>query len=224
MTHKLSRNFQEIKDIKISSIAEKQEEEIHEIEEKLIDDEIFIKKTLELNPKDGCELLFRRYYKPLCNHAIRYVYSKEIAEDLVSDVFYKFWKNESYKNIRSSFRSYLFISVRNTSFTYLRSEFNVVERTEHSNLVASAENHNADSICIYEETLHRVKLLVDSMPPQCKKIFLLSRFESKGNKEIAKELNLSLKTIEAHMGKALGIMRKGLKDYIAFLIIYGCLQ
>lgn len=223
MAQKLSRNFQEKKNFKVPYIAESQEEHIHEIEEKQIDDEIFIKKALQLNPKDGCELLFRRYYKPLCNHAIRYVYSKEVAEDLVSDVFCKFWKNESYKNITSSFRYYLFRSVRNTAFTYLRSEFNAVEKSDNFYLAAATENLNADSICIYEETLHRVKLLVESMPPQCKKIFLLSRFESKGNKEIAKELNLSLKTIEAHMGKALGIMRKGLKDYITLIFIYWCL-
>lgn len=127
------------------------------------------------------------------------------------------------KNITSSFRSYLFRSVRNTAFTYLRSEFNTVERSEKYDMIEVTENLKADSICIYEETLARVKLLVDSMPPQCKKVFLLSRFESKGNKEIAEELNLSLKTIEAHMGKALGIMRKGLKDYITLIFIYWCL-
>ena len=220
MAQKLSLNFQEKKDFKVPYIDENQEDHVPEIEEKQIDDEIFIKKALQLNPKDGCELLFRRYYKPLCSHAIRYVYSKEIAEDLVSDVFCKFWKNESYKNITSSFRSYLFRSVRNTAFTYLRSEFNTVERSEKYDMIEVTENLKADSICIYEETLARVKLLADSMPPQCKKIFLLSRFESKGNKEIAEELNLSLKTIEAHMGKALGIMRKGLKDYIAIIFIY----
>jgi RNA polymerase sigma-70 factor (ECF subfamily) len=222
MAQKLFRNVQEKKDFKVSYIAESQEEVVHEIKENQIDDEIFIKKALQLNPKDGCELLFRRYYKPLCSHAIRYVYSKEIAEDLVSDVFCKFWKNESYKNITSSFRSYLFRSVRNTAFTYLRSEFNTVEKSEKYEMVEVTENLKADSICMYEETLARVKLLVDSMPPQCKKIFLLSRFESKGNKEIAEELNLSLKTIEAHMGKALGIMRKGLKDYITLIFIYWC--
>ena len=222
MAQKLSRNFQEKKDFKVPYIDENQEDHVPEIEEKQIDDEIFIKKALQLNPKDGCELLFRRYYKPLCSHAIRYVYSKEIAEDLVSDVFCKFWKNESYKNITSSFRSYLFRSVRNTAFTYLRSEFNTVERSEKYDMIEVTENLKADSICIYGETLARVKLLVDSMPPQCKKIFLLSRFESKGNKEIAEELNLSLKTIEAHMGKALGIMRKGLKDYITLIFIYWC--
>ncbi len=222
MAQKLSRNFQEKKDFKVPYIDENQEDHVPEIEEKQIDDEIFIKKALQLNPKDGCELLFRRYYKPLCSHAIRYVYSKEIAEDLVSDVFCKFWKNQSYKNITSSFRSYLFRSVRNTAFTYLRSEFNTVERSEKYDMIEVTENLKADSICIYEETLARVKLLVDSMPPQSKKIFLLSRFESKGNKEIAEELNLSLKTIEAHMGKALGIMRKGLKDYITLIFIYWC--
>lgn len=223
MAQKLSRNFHEKKNFKVPYISESPEDHIHEIEEKQIDDEIFIKKALQLNPKDGCELLFRRYYKPLCNHAIRYVYSKEVAEDLVSDVFCKFWKNESYKNITSSFRYYLFRSVRNTAFTYLRSEFNAVKKSENSYLIAATENLHTDSICIYEETLHRVKLLVDSMPPQCKKIFLLSRFESKGNKEIAKELNLSLKTIEAHIGKALGIMKKGLKDYITLIFFYWCI-
>jgi RNA polymerase sigma-70 factor (ECF subfamily) len=55
------------------------------------DDEIFIKRAFDQSPEEGCELLFRRYHRALCSHAVRYVYSREIAEDIVSDVFVKFW-------------------------------------------------------------------------------------------------------------------------------------
>ena len=88
-----------------------------------LDDEIFIKQAFKSSPEEGCELLFRRYHRALCSHAVRYVYSKEVAEDIVSDVFCKFWKNQSYESVTSSYRFYLFRSVRNEAYSYLCSEF-----------------------------------------------------------------------------------------------------
>ena len=61
-----------------------------------LDEELFIRKAFEEDPKKGWELLFREYYTPLCSHAIRYVYSREAARDLVSEAFYVFWQKEIY--------------------------------------------------------------------------------------------------------------------------------
>jgi uncharacterized FlgJ-related protein len=84
------------------------------------DKELFIRKTFEDNPEKGVELLFKFYYRPLCSHAARYVYSKELAEDLVGEVFERFWQKQLYAQVSTSFQAYLFTAVRHQAFQYLR--------------------------------------------------------------------------------------------------------
>lgn len=180
------------------------------------DDEIFIKRAFEQSPEKGCELLFRRYHRALCSHAVRYVYSREIAEDIVSDVFAKFWTKKVYDSINSSYRFYLFRSVRNEAYSYLRSEFKGLDCLENIEQNASSDSLRPDNITQYEESYNKVKELVESLPPQCRKIFLMSRFEGKKHQEIATELEISLKTVEAHLTKGLNVLKKGLKNYLTF--------
>jgi len=92
----------------------------------VFDSELFLRKAFEQEPRKGFELLFRQYYTPLCSHAVRFVYSRQLAEDLVSEVFYQFYRSEAYRNVRSSYISYLFTAVRNEAFTHLKKEFNIL--------------------------------------------------------------------------------------------------
>lgn len=177
------------------------------------DDEFFIRLTFKENAQKGCELLFRRYHKVLCSHAIRFVYSKEIAEDIVSEVFCKFWKTRAFESVTSSYRFYLFRSVRNEAYNYLRLEFKPMENIEAAELKESSRSQQPDSIAQYEEILNCVEMVVETLPSQCRKIFLMNRFEGKRYQEIADELSISIKTVEVHIGKALSKLRRGLKDY-----------
>lgn len=177
------------------------------------DSELFIRKAFEENPRQGCELLFRRYHKVLCSHAVRFVYSREIAEDLVSDVFCRLWKTKAYEGITSSYRFYLFRCVRNEAYNYLRLEFRKTESMEVAELQESSRSQRPDHITQFEEVFAQVEVLIESLPPQCRKIFLMNRFEGKKYQEIADETGTSIKTVEVHIGKALAILRKGLKDH-----------
>ncbi len=175
--------------------------------------ELFIRKTFEECAEKGFELLFSRYYGIMCSHAVRYVYSREIAEDLVSDVFCKFWKSRSFESVTSSYRFYLFRCVRNEAFNYLRLEFKKLEGIEMAESRETANGQRPDHMMQFEEVFTRVELLVESLPPQCRKVFLMNRFEGYKYKDIADELGISVKTVEAHISKALGTVRQGLKDY-----------
>ncbi|WP_373331209.1 RNA polymerase sigma-70 factor [Salmonirosea aquatica] len=183
------------------------------------DSELFIRKAFEINPRQGCELLFRRYHQVLCSYAVRFVYSREIAEDLVSDVFCRLWKTKAYESIKSSYRFYLFRCVRNQAYNYLRLEFRKTEGMEAAAHQESSRSHRPDHITQFEEVFARVEVLIESMPPQCRKVFLMNRFEGKKYQEIADETGTSIKTIEVHIGKALAILRKGLKDYWVWSLV-----
>jgi RNA polymerase sigma-70 factor (family 1) len=186
------------------------------------DSELFIRKTFEECPRKGCELLFRRYHKVLCSHAVRIVYSKEIAEDLVSDVFFKFWKTKAYQSVTTSYRFYLFRCIRNEAYNYLRLEFKKLDGIETAEAQESSRSQRPDHITQFEEVLTRVEVLVESLPPQCRKVFLLNRFEGYKYKDIADELGISVKTVEVHMSKALTTVREGLKDHwlVSFLLLF----
>lgn len=182
--------------------------------EKVPDDgEFFIRMAFRDNAKKGCELLFRRYHQVLCSHAIRFVYSREVAEDLVSEVFCRFWKTRAFESVTSSYRYYLFRSVRNEAYNYLRLEFKPMESIEAAELKESSRGQQPDTIAQYEEILNCVEKVVETLPNQCRKIFLMNRFEGKRYQEIADELDISVKTVEVHISKALSTMRRGLKDY-----------
>ena len=184
----------------------------------LLDDESIIRNVLKNNPDKGFEMLFKRYYKPLCNHAVRFVYSKEIAEDVVSEVFVNFWKKKHYENVTISYRAYLYQAVRNTIYNHLKSEFG--KKNNHTLYIDNIgkekelEYDTPQRILLFDELFQKIEQSVGDFPPQCQKVFLLSRFEGKKNREIAEELNIKIKTVEAHMMKALSILKNSLVDYL----------
>jgi len=178
-----------------------------------IDSEWMIRNGFNQSPKHGFELLFKRYHKVLCSHAARFVYSEAVAQDIVSEVFCKLWKSGAYKNITSSYRFYLFRSVRNEAYNYIRLEFRPMEQLEAAATQVTSNGQLPDMITQYEEVLNHVERLVQNLPPQCRKVFLMSRFEEKKYQEIADELGISIKTVEVHISRALLSLRHGLKEH-----------
>lgn len=177
------------------------------------DKEWFIRQAFEEDPRKGCELLFRRYYNVLCSHAVRFIYSKELAQDLVGDLFSTFLQKELYRHIHTSFRTYLFSAVRLESLKYLQREF-----SRHTDLSGPLEEQLLSGLPTpaetmeYDDLYQKVEQVIQSLSPPVQRVFILSRFEGRKYQEIAQELQLSTKTVEAHMTKALRSLRKALED------------
>jgi RNA polymerase sigma-70 factor (ECF subfamily) len=183
---------------------------------KVLDNEAIIRQTILNQPEKGFEMVYKRYYNQLCSHSLRYVYSTEAAEDIVSEVFLGFWRNELYTSVKTTFRAYLYKAVRNRSLDYVKSEFGLKETKERDE--AAIENQrdmdDPQSILLMNELMNRITNSINNFPPQCQRVFLLSRIEGKKNREIADKLEINIKTVEAHMMKALASLRKALSDYI----------
>lgn len=180
--------------------------------------EMLLKKAFQTDANEGITLLFRWYYKPLCSHAIRYVSSKEIAEDIVSDIFYKFHSEHLYQGIDTSFRAYLFTAVRYRSFDYVRAEMKRNTSIQYADYVALQPDEQPDHITQYEELSQDVENAINTLPIKRRKIYIMHRFEGKKYQEIASELNLSLRTVEAQMYQALHQVRKIIKAKWLFLM------
>ncbi|WP_025763390.1 RNA polymerase sigma-70 factor [Dyadobacter tibetensis] len=189
-------------------VAEKSEADAAGVE---LDSTYFIKSTFETCPSKGLELLFRRFYGPLCSHAVRFVYSRQIAEDLVSEVFFQFYRSRSYENINSSYTSYLFRSVRNECYTYMKKECNKTDTLSASeDLHLSSSHPQPDAEIHFNHLSIKINEVIGQLPSQCQRVFLMSRFENKKYHEIAQELNISPKTVEVHVSKALRYLRSAL--------------
>jgi RNA polymerase sigma-70 factor (family 1) len=182
------------------------------MKDSFVDDELFLKKEIEQNPEKGIELLYRRYFQPLCSHAVKYVGSKSIAEDIVSEIFLRFYSNRSFENIESSYRLYLYRAVRNRSFSYLKYELNRNDSLEEKHNYELSDAERPDSISQFEEMYQDVQNAVNRLPIDRRKIYLLNRFEGKKYAEIAEELHLSVKTVEVQLYRSNKFIRSILKE------------
>ena len=159
------------------------------------------------------EKLFRSLYTPLCNFAFSFLGDMDAAEEIVQELFYNYWKNRQSISIKSSIKSYLYKATRNSCLKTI--EHKKVKEKYASNY------RNMIDITVKSPQQEMEAMEVDSiiekslkqLPEKCREIFVLSRFDGLKYHEIAHKLSISIKTVEANMGKALKIFRENLDIY-----------
>lgn len=169
------------------------------------------------------EMLFRTYYKPLCQYAYTYLRDKEGAEEIVQSTFMNVWEKRDSLAIRTSVKPYLYAMVRNACLNALKHE-KIKQRYAGEEYVLAERSHDSVTGFVSSRELERrIHEAMEGLPEQCRMVFKLSRFEELKYSEIAEQLDISIKTVENHMGKALRIMRERLRDYlpIVFLLFNG---
>lgn len=160
------------------------------------------------------------YYEGLHRYAYTIVKDNHDAGDIVQFVFTKWWEKGEGLIIRQDIRHYLYRTVHNQCLNYVRNKKN--RKTYCQDFAENQENvvmSSSDDPLITKEIINKVNRELENLPPQCKLIFYKSRFEEKKYAEIASELNLSIKTVEAQIGKALKILRQKLfEDNVSILL------
>ena len=158
------------------------------------------------------ETLFRSSYVSLVRYAGTLVRDRDSAEEIVQDLFFRIWNDSKKLKIESSLNGYLFRAVHNRCLHHIEHR-KVVERHEREmSHTTSADNRNPAEILQYTELQEKIALVLEKLPERCGKIFCMSRFEGLKYSEIAEKLSVSVKTVEANMGKALKEFRKALED------------
>ena len=183
----------------------------------VMDDEYSLRKEFEQDPEKACEFLFKRYYTNLCNHAIRFVHSRQVAEDIVSEVFSTFWQQRTFQDINTSFRAYLYNAVRFRSYNFLKRQ--VMHAHAVENQVAYGPNAGPDEMLQYTELYQKIEAIISDLPPQCRKAYILKRVEGKKYHEIAAELKITPKAVEALVSRALTRLREGLSPHWILFIL-----
>jgi RNA polymerase sigma-70 factor (ECF subfamily) len=176
--------------------------------------DLSVVKKIKEGDVDTFEKVFRLYYSPLCLYAAGITGKMYIAEEIVQELFYVCWKEREKLQILHSLKSYLYGAVRNRSLQY-------VERREvadrHREMISRKANDTHTStpqdLLEYKELEDLINRTLNKLPERRLRIFRMHRFEGKKYAEIASELSLSVKTVEAEMTKALQILRKEIENY-----------
>ncbi len=170
-------------------------------------------------------LLFTTYYGRLCMYAESFVDNSQIAEDLVQDVFVNIWLKREDLPFDDQLKPYLYKSVHNTCIQYLRgrinmerNHFRIENKLLEGELIPPALYLFPDDPIQRKEIQDLYKQALDSLSLKTRTIFLLSREQGMKNSEIAKQMGISLKTVEYHISRALSIFRIVMKDYYFFMI------
>lgn len=158
------------------------------------------------------ESLFRSSYVSLVRYAKTLIKDHDTAEEIVQDLFFRLWQDREKMKIESSLNGYLFRSVHNKCLHHIE-HLKVVAR--HASDMSGRDEEmqeNPAEILQYEELQGKIARILERLPERCGQIFCMNRFEGLKYSEIAEKLSVSIKTVEANMGKALKEFRKELAE------------
>ncbi len=191
------------------------------------DEEQFIFNQMIEGDKNAFRFFFDKYYTDLCNLVNIYIHNKEIAEEIVQDIYVYFWEKREKIKIESSVKAYLLSASKNKSLNFLRNEKTKL-------LIHEKFRNTSDSF--YEMPSNAMDSLqlreiidnaINRLPEKCKKIYQFAREQELSYKEIAEELGISAKTVENQMSIALKKLRKQLRPYyndIFLVFLYWLVQ
>ncbi len=158
------------------------------------------------------ESLFRSSYVPLVRYARTLIRDHDTAEEIVQDLFFTIWKDRKKLQIESSLNGYLYRAVHNRCLHYIN-HIKVVEKYARETAFSETEiNETPSDILNYSDLQAKIAGIIERLPEKCGKIFCMSRFEGLKYSEIAQKLSVSVKTVEANMGRALKEFRKALAE------------
>ncbi len=185
--------------------------------------------------KQGKEKSFRAvfdiYFESLQVFAKMYVEDEEIAKDMVQEVFYKLWKKRSSLPEKLNIKAYLYQSLKNNCLNYLKrlkvqAKYKKRVLDNYNDLQLNYEallQLNFDAVS-FNELLEKLNKSINQLPPKCKEVFELSRNDGLKNREIAEQLNISVKAVEGHISKALKQLKKQINtqfpsDFILYFLL-----
>jgi RNA polymerase sigma-70 factor (ECF subfamily) len=170
--------------------------------------------------KAAFEKLFRSFFPGLVLFARKYVPDQDTAKEIVHNVFLNLWEKRGKVDAGSPLKSYLFTSVHNRCLNFIRDQKKFDRDESHFQRMESTEFTDGTDRLEEQELEQRIFDALQALPEKCREVFTLNRFEGLKYAEIAEKLDISVKTVEAQMSKALRILREKLLDYLTILILF----
>ncbi|MCE2994095.1 MAG: RNA polymerase sigma-70 factor [Cyclobacteriaceae bacterium] len=166
------------------------------------------------------EKIFKIYYKPLCHYAYSFLNDGAEAEEVVQNTFVKIWERRTTLHVQTSVKAYLYSIVRNSCLNVIKHEKVKQEFAQDHQYVSEKSRPVVEEKMISNDLESKIYEAMRALPEQCRLVFQLSRFEELKYQEIADQLEISVKTVENQMGKALKTMRLHLKEYLVLVLLF----
>lgn len=171
---------------------------------------------------------YEKYFLKVKSFSVQFVYDQDEAENLTQEAFVNLWQNRENVESINGIQSFLYTSAKSKCLNLIRHNkikdryndelLNQKERELNIEVLKSIE-FNALELTELERIIHES---INDLPPKTRAVFIKKRFENKKNAEIAQEMQVTLKAVEAHMTKALKILKTKLSDYLLFIFILIC--
>lgn len=159
--------------------------------------------------------VYNRYWKHLYAFAYKRVKSREVAEEIVQDFLTNFWANRNRISIQTSFEGYIYTSVKHLVLNHFAKEARKIAVFENLSTAGNNKDNSTEEVILLHELHTVIAREVSQLPIKCRSVFELSRMQNKSNKEIARVMGISEKTVEGHLSKAI----KRLKVTIGMLVL-----
>lgn len=176
--------------------------------------EQFIIEKLKLGDTDSFSHIFSTYYQSMVFFAYCYIHELPAAEDIVQDVFVKLWEDHERLNVTVSLKSMLLKAVQNKCIDRLRHK--KVMNDHHTYIIdhSTLYEFDTDNYILGSELDERIGKAISNLPKEFKEAFEMNRFEGLKYHEIAAKLNVSVRTVEVRISRALALLRKSLFDFL----------
>ena len=176
-----------------------------------IDNETLLLAALKMDSHEAFVQIFRRYYPDLVFFVSRFIPDMETCEDIVHQAFIKIWANRKFLEIRTSLKTYLVSLVQNLALNEIKHrKVKTLYRNMYHEMIMSLP---ADEHILYTELNDAVENLFSQLDPEVLETYMLSRSHHLKYTEIAKKLNISVRTVEARISKTIRFLQSNLKDY-----------
>lgn len=185
----------------------------------LMKEERYLLEQLKHGNKEAFSLLFNKYYKDLVLFGGNFLRDKVRSEDIVQTIFLKLWSDREALEIETSLKSFLLKSVKNACLDELRHKQVVREHESYSEIFGDIDNLDTEQYILFSDLQSQLKDGLDKLPEVYRTAFEMHRFEGLKYKEIAQKLDVSERTVEVRIGKALGLLRNHLKEFFVAVFI-----
>jgi RNA polymerase sigma-70 factor (ECF subfamily) len=184
------------------------------------ENDIQLFNRIRAGEKQAFTILFNKYYKDLVVFSFSFTKRLAISEEIVQEVFLKLWEQRNLLIIQTSLKSFLLKSVQNASLDWLRHQR---VKSDYANALlehAEFSDNDTEHYILMSELEGKLMQALDKLPETYAQAFKMSRFEALNYQEIADKLDVSVRTVEVRISKALIFLREELKDYLILLLTF----
>ena len=170
--------------------------------------------------RQAFSVVFRQYYPDLVHFAHTFLKDRSTAEEIVQDVFIRLWENRSLFCITVSLKSFLLKAVQNKCIDQLR---HLKVRSQYQSAVLEHPplyENDTEQYLLYSELQRDLQKALKALPGELSEVFVMSRLQGRTYSEVAGKLNVSVRTIENRISKALAFLREQLSDYFKLLLVF----